>query len=319
MHKTKGDGNLNGQFRDTSSQTGTQGTVVDADWLNTVQNELVNLLEDNNVTLDDTDNSQIATLLHNVLRGIFNQVGMSKNDAGASDTAIVNIIDGLGMLLNNPEPGNADSMTTNFSAYGVRINHLTNSNIRWTCEIHRDHIVFQKKRHSGSQEESQEDVLRSIVIDMADLTKGIYITEANGYSIDIKSEGIVIKNVIQNVTYVVGRLDNTGFATIGHADVSNGEVICKGIRCVQSTILDKWTSFLKTSSDLNLAKSLSSTTSDEGQFEAGHRIVVFNESGDHSIAVTLNATGVSETLGGGCAAEFICLGVDNHDALFVKL
>lgn len=313
MHKTKGDGNLNGQFRDTSSQTGQQGTVVDADWLNTVQNELVNLLDDNDVPLNDTDNSQIATLLHNVLRGIFNQVGMSKNDAGASDTAIVNIIDGLGMLLNNPEPGNADSMTTNFSAYGVRINHLTNSNIRWTCEIHRDHIVFQKKQHATGQTEGQETVLRSISIDLNNELS------VDGFFLTVLPEGLVVNKKFNGAMVQVARLDATGFATAGHADVANGEVMCKGIRCVQSTILDKWTSFLKTSSDLNLAKSLSSTTSDEGQFEAGHRIVVFNESGDHSIAVTLNATGVSETLGGGCAAEFICLGVDNHDALFVKL
>lgn len=119
----------------------------------------------------------------------------------------------------------------------------------------------------------------------------------------------------------VARLDATGFATAGHADVSNGEVICKGLRNVPVAqgYLDKWTSFLKTSSDVNLATSLSDTTSDEAQFEAGHRIVVFNESGEHSINVTLNADSASETLGPVCAAEFICIGVINHNALFVKL
>lgn len=314
MHKTKGADNVNGQFRDTSSQTGTQGTVVDADWLNTVQNELVNLLEDNDVQLNDNDNGQIATLLHNVLRGIFNQVGMSKNDAGASDTAIVNIIDGLGMLLNNPEPGNADSMTTNFSAYGVRINHLTNSNIRWTCEIHRDHIVFEKKQHVTGQTEDQETVLRSISIDLnSELS-------VDGFFLTVLPEGLVVNKKYNGAMVQVARLDANGFATAGYyADVSNGEVMCKGIRCVKSTFLDKRTSFFKTSSSLNLATSLSGTTSDEGQFEEGHRIVVFNESDEHSIGVTLNAQGASETLGAGHAAEFICLGVVSHDALFVKL
>lgn len=318
MHKTKGADNVNGQFRDTSSQTGQQGTVVDADWLNTVQNELVNLLVDNGVSLNDNNDGQIAALLHNVLRGIFNQVGMSKNDAGASDTAIVNIIDGLGMLLNNPEPGNADSMTTNFSAYGVRINHLTNSNIRWTCEIHRDHIVFQKKQHSGSQEESQENVLRSIVIDMADSTKGIYITEANGYSIDIKSEGIVIKNVIQNVTYVVGRLDKTGFATIGHADVSNGEVICKGLRNVPVAqgYLDKWTSFYKATSNVNLSTILSSSE----QFEEGHRIVIYNSNDNLSINVTINDySEITDTIPSHSSAEYICIGPHYENVIFSKI
>lgn len=307
MHKTKGADNVNGQFRDTSSQTGTQGTVVDADWLNTVQNELVNLLEDNNVTLNDNDNGQIAALLHNVLRGMFAQVLMSAVDPGSSES-IVNELDGLGMLLHDTD----NDVVTNFSAYGARVNHLDN-NVRWTCEIHRDHIVFEKKQHATGQTEGQETVLRSISIDLNNELS------VDGFFLTMLPEGLVVNKKYNGAMVQVARLDATGFATAGHADVSNGEVICKGLRCVQSTILDKWTSFLKTSSNVNLATSLSGTTSDEAQFEAGHRIVVFNESGDNSINVTLNAVGTSETLEAGHAAEFICLGVVNHNALFVKL
>lgn len=138
MHYTKGDGNVSGQFRDTSSQTGQQGTVVDADWLNTVQNELVNLLVDNGVSLNDNNDGQIAALLHNALRGMFAQVLMSAVDPGSSES-IVNELDGLGMLLHDTD----NDIVTNFSAYGARVNHLDN-NVRWTCEIHRDHIVSRK-------------------------------------------------------------------------------------------------------------------------------------------------------------------------------
>lgn len=306
MHKTKGDGNVDGQFQDTSSQT--QGTVVDADWLNTVQNELVNLLEDNNVTLNDTNNGQIATLLHNALRGMFEQVLMSAANPGGSES-IVNELDGLGMLLHDTD----NDIVTNFSAYGARVNHIDN-NVRWTCEIHRDHIVFEKKQHATGQTEGQETVLRSISIDLnSELS-------VDGFFLTVLPEGLVVNKKYNGAMVQVARLDANGFATAGYyADVSNGEVMCKGIRCVQSILLDKRTSFFKTSSDVNLATSLSGTTSDEGQFEEGHRIVVFNESGDHSIAVTLNAEGASETLGAGHAAEFICLGVVSHNALFVKL
>jgi len=66
MHKTDGAHNVDGEFIDEVIGT-SPGTVVEEGWLNTVQRELVNVVEGAELTLDDEDDTQILKaipLLH---------------------------------------------------------------------------------------------------------------------------------------------------------------------------------------------------------------------------------------------------------------
>jgi hypothetical protein len=62
MHRIDGDGNVSGEFTQTPTP-GNNSTEVTADWLNAVQNEIVNFLETNGVTLDKADNTQFTVLM----------------------------------------------------------------------------------------------------------------------------------------------------------------------------------------------------------------------------------------------------------------
>ena len=57
-------------FSDGSSESGAEGTVVDAGWLNGIQEELAAMLEENGITLDPNDSKQILKL--------FTTYGLSK-------------------------------------------------------------------------------------------------------------------------------------------------------------------------------------------------------------------------------------------------
>jgi hypothetical protein len=62
MHRIDGDGNVSGEFTQTPTP-GNNATEVTADWLNAVQNEIVNFLEANGVTLVKANNTQLTTLM----------------------------------------------------------------------------------------------------------------------------------------------------------------------------------------------------------------------------------------------------------------
>lgn len=62
MHKTTGTGHVANEFADEVPGV-SEGTVVDSDWLNTVQRELVALVEAAGLTLDGGDDAQILQAL----------------------------------------------------------------------------------------------------------------------------------------------------------------------------------------------------------------------------------------------------------------
>ena len=60
MHRIDTDGNVSGLFTEGNPATGQVATVVGADWLNyTVQEELVNVVLSENITLDKNDDTQL--------------------------------------------------------------------------------------------------------------------------------------------------------------------------------------------------------------------------------------------------------------------
>ena len=63
MHKIDTNTAADGSFVDKNASLGVEGTVVDADWLNSVQDEICNVIEEAGETLDKQDNSQMASAI----------------------------------------------------------------------------------------------------------------------------------------------------------------------------------------------------------------------------------------------------------------
>lgn len=63
MHRTDADGNVNGMFSDGNAEQGALATVIDAKWLNGVQEEIAYFIESCGLELDDEDQHQLKSAL----------------------------------------------------------------------------------------------------------------------------------------------------------------------------------------------------------------------------------------------------------------
>lgn len=63
MHKIDTNTAVDGSFVDKNASLGVNGTVVDAAWLNSVQDEICNVVEEAGETLSKQDNSQMASAI----------------------------------------------------------------------------------------------------------------------------------------------------------------------------------------------------------------------------------------------------------------
>lgn len=84
MHKIDGAGHVNGQFVSEDAVTGRAPTLVTAEWLNAVQEELVALVEAAGLTLDKTNPAQVlqAIQLRKSLCAVFTASGSFTVPAG---------------------------------------------------------------------------------------------------------------------------------------------------------------------------------------------------------------------------------------------
>ncbi|KIX14421.1 hypothetical protein [Dethiosulfatarculus sandiegensis] len=67
MHRIDGSGHQDNHFTEGNPQTGTEATVVTADWLNSVQEEVAHVIEGQNLALDKDDNEQLKTAVNTAI------------------------------------------------------------------------------------------------------------------------------------------------------------------------------------------------------------------------------------------------------------
>ena len=67
MHRIDGSGHQDNCFTEGNPQTGTEATVVTADWLNAVQEEVAHVIEGQNLALDKDDNEQLKTAVNTAI------------------------------------------------------------------------------------------------------------------------------------------------------------------------------------------------------------------------------------------------------------
>ena len=70
---------VQGFFTGGDPTTGQSATIVDADWLNALQEELMNILGKGAITPDKTNNSQLLLALSHLFTGAYTQITVTQN------------------------------------------------------------------------------------------------------------------------------------------------------------------------------------------------------------------------------------------------
>ena len=70
MHRIDTSGNVNNRFHPGNPATGQQATLIDQDWLNAVQEEIVNVILGANIDLEKGTNNQLAAAIVALIAGV---------------------------------------------------------------------------------------------------------------------------------------------------------------------------------------------------------------------------------------------------------
>lgn len=96
MHRIDGSGHQDNRFTKGNPQTGTEATVVTADWLNSVQEEVAHVIEGQNLALDKDDNEQLKTAVNTAIgQAVANCKTEVAQDRASEIDAAKNEISGL--------------------------------------------------------------------------------------------------------------------------------------------------------------------------------------------------------------------------------
>jgi len=70
MHRIDTSGNVDNRFHPGNPATGQQATLIDQDWLNAVQEEIVNVILEANIDLEKGTNDQLASAIVALIAGV---------------------------------------------------------------------------------------------------------------------------------------------------------------------------------------------------------------------------------------------------------
>lgn len=70
MHRIDTSGNVDNRFHPGNPATGQQATLIDQDWLNAVQEEIVNVILEANIDLEKGTNDQLAAAIVALISGV---------------------------------------------------------------------------------------------------------------------------------------------------------------------------------------------------------------------------------------------------------
>lgn len=87
MYKIDSVGSVNGNFSDGDYEVGVKGTVVPAKWLNSVQNEMCNLVEFLGLALSEDDDDQILNGLNAYMNEYFSRQYIEEYIDNVSETS----------------------------------------------------------------------------------------------------------------------------------------------------------------------------------------------------------------------------------------
>ena len=90
MHRIDTSGNVNNRFHPGNPATGQQATLIDQEWLNAVQEEIVNVILTANIDLEKGTNNQLAAAIVALIAGI-----VGDGSGAVPTTRLVSVSGGL--------------------------------------------------------------------------------------------------------------------------------------------------------------------------------------------------------------------------------
>lgn len=87
MHRIDTQGNVNNGFTDGNPQSGQEATIIDDDWLNAVQNEIINVILAANIDLVKGENTQLREAIIALIGGV-----VGSGDGSVPTTRRVNTV-----------------------------------------------------------------------------------------------------------------------------------------------------------------------------------------------------------------------------------
>jgi hypothetical protein len=90
MHRIDTSGNVDNRFHPGNPATGQQATLVDQDWLNAVQEEIVNVILEANLDLEKGTNTQLAEAIVALIAGV-----VGDGSGAVPTTRLVSVSGGL--------------------------------------------------------------------------------------------------------------------------------------------------------------------------------------------------------------------------------
>jgi hypothetical protein len=173
MHRIDGDGAINERF--VGRTTSQEGTVVTADWLNAIQEEIANVVEAApGVTLEKSNNAQLLAALQTIGLGSSSGIGSEilrvslAGSVQASSTRVLSVLAG---------------MTGNITRIGGRISGAGTA----TVEVKADGstvATFSVDTTNGSDNIAAGDNLEHTGVSELSLIS-IYVTDADAGAMDL--------------------------------------------------------------------------------------------------------------------------------------
>ena len=118
MHRIDTETAVDGRFVNKDLDHSIRATKLNAEWFNSVQEEIANLLEENGVVLDPENESQLAEMFAPFLAGEFEEITLSETSGGYSKKVK---LDNESVAVQDSAPGSVKSATLNADGLVARV------------------------------------------------------------------------------------------------------------------------------------------------------------------------------------------------------
>lgn len=118
MHRIDTETAVDGRFVNKDPDHSIRATKLNAEWFNSVQEEISNLLEENGVVLDPENESQLAEMFAPFLAGEFEEITLSETSGGYSKKVK---LDNESVAVQDSAPGSVKSATLNADGLVARV------------------------------------------------------------------------------------------------------------------------------------------------------------------------------------------------------
>jgi hypothetical protein len=140
------------QFTEGNPQSGVPATVVSADWLNAVQNEIVNILIARGITLDKTKSSQVSDLLQLGIDVWYSNLTYAKNSICQIDSKIyISQLDGN--INHNPASDDGTNWKAKITTNEI---YVTGNSTIETSTVPAQSILYRNKNAVDNEITSQQ-------------------------------------------------------------------------------------------------------------------------------------------------------------------